>query len=63
MKSYREEQHSRSPRAADSETSPAQVAEDVRKSAIREGLCLVNSMHITASVFFNDDERGVRPAL
>ena len=31
----------------------------VRKSAVREGLCLVNAMHITASVFINDDERGL----
>jgi secondary thiamine-phosphate synthase enzyme len=35
------------------------VAEEVRKSGIREGLCLVNPMHITASVFINDDERGL----
>jgi secondary thiamine-phosphate synthase enzyme len=31
----------------------------VRKSGIREGLCLVNAMHITASVFINDDESGL----
>jgi secondary thiamine-phosphate synthase enzyme len=31
----------------------------VRRSGIREGLCLVNAMHITASVFINDDERGL----
>jgi secondary thiamine-phosphate synthase enzyme len=35
------------------------VAEEVRKSAVREGLCLVNAMHITASVFINDDEPGL----
>jgi secondary thiamine-phosphate synthase enzyme len=35
------------------------VAEELRKSGIREGLCLVNSMHITSSVFINDDERGL----
>jgi secondary thiamine-phosphate synthase enzyme len=35
------------------------VAEEVRKSGVREGLCLVNSMHITSSVFINDDERGL----
>ena len=29
------------------------------ESGIREGLCLVNAMHITASVFINDDERGL----
>lgn len=31
----------------------------VKKSGIREGLCLVNAMHITASVFINDDEGGL----
>ncbi len=31
----------------------------VTRSGIREGLCLVNAMHITASVFINDDERGL----
>jgi secondary thiamine-phosphate synthase enzyme len=36
-----------------------QVEEAVRKSGIREGLCLVNAMHITASVFINDDEAGL----
>jgi secondary thiamine-phosphate synthase enzyme len=36
-----------------------QVADLVRKSGIREGLCLVNAMHITASVFINDDESGL----
>jgi secondary thiamine-phosphate synthase enzyme len=36
-----------------------QVEELVRKSGVREGLCLVNAMHITASVFINDNERGL----
>jgi secondary thiamine-phosphate synthase enzyme len=36
-----------------------QVEDLVRKSRIREGLCLVNAMHITASVFINDDESGL----
>lgn len=31
----------------------------VRKSGVREGLCLVNAMHITASVFINDNEPGL----
>ena len=30
------------------------------KSGIQEGLCLVNAMHITASVFINDEERGLK---
>jgi thiamine phosphate synthase YjbQ (UPF0047 family) len=36
-----------------------QVEECVRASGIKEGLCLVNAMHITASVFINDDESGL----
>ena len=36
-----------------------QVAECIRDSGVKEGLCLVNTMHITASVFINDDERGL----
>ncbi len=35
------------------------VEELVRKSGVKEGLCLVNAMHITASVFINDDESGL----
>ena len=31
----------------------------VRKSGVKEGLCLVNAMHITASVYINDDEPGL----
>ncbi|MFH1398428.1 MAG: secondary thiamine-phosphate synthase enzyme YjbQ [Candidatus Omnitrophota bacterium] len=36
-----------------------QVEEAVEKSGIKEGLCLVNAMHITSSVFINDDEGGL----
>ena len=36
-----------------------QVEQAVQKSGVREGLALVNAMHITASVFINDDERGL----
>jgi secondary thiamine-phosphate synthase enzyme len=35
----------------------------LRESGIREGLCLVNAMHISASVFINDDERGLHADL
>ena len=35
------------------------IEELVGQSAVREGLCLVNAMHITASVFINDDEGGL----
>ncbi len=37
----------------------SQVEELVRKSGVKEGLVLVNAMHITASVFINDDESGL----
>jgi secondary thiamine-phosphate synthase enzyme len=37
----------------------SQVQESVRDSGVREGLVLVNAMHITASVFINDDESGL----
>ena len=36
-----------------------QVAAEVKASGVQEGLCLVNAMHITASVFINDDEPGL----
>lgn len=36
------------------------VAAAVRDSGIQEGLCLVNSMHITSSVFINDEESGLK---
>lgn len=36
-----------------------QVQEVLNESGIQEGLCLVNAMHITASVFINDDESGL----
>ena len=38
----------------------AEVAAAVHESGIREGLCLVNSMHITSSVFINDEESGLK---
>lgn len=37
----------------------SEVNKCLKKSGIREGLCLVNSMHITSSVFINDDEGGL----
>ena len=40
-------------------TITTRVEEIVGESGIREGLCLVNAMHITASVFINDDEPGL----
>lgn len=35
------------------------VRKIIEKSTIKEGLCLINAMHITASVFINDDEEGL----
>ena len=37
----------------------SEVRKIVQKSGIKEGLCLVNAMHITASVFINDNEPGL----
>jgi secondary thiamine-phosphate synthase enzyme len=37
----------------------SQIEELVGESGVKEGLCLVNAMHITASVFINDDEKGL----
>ena len=36
-----------------------EVEDALRESGIREGLCLVNSMHVTSSIFINDDESGL----
>ena len=59
MKSYRQELWFEVPtRRAFLNITP-QVEEAVRASGVREGLCLVNAMHITASVFINDDEGGL----
>lgn len=41
----------------------SQVEGILRESGIAEGLCLVNAMHISASVFINDDERGLHADL
>jgi secondary thiamine-phosphate synthase enzyme len=59
MKSYRKELWFQVPaRRAFLNITP-QVEACLRESGIREGLCLVNAMHITASVFVNDDESGL----
>ncbi len=36
------------------------VQQELQKSGIKEGFCLVNAMHITSSVFINDDEEGLQ---
>lgn len=59
MKSYREELwFETKTRRAYLNVTP-QVAAAVRKSGVQEGLVLVNAMHITASVYINDDEQGL----
>jgi secondary thiamine-phosphate synthase enzyme len=59
MKSYRKTLTvSLSSRMAFLNITP-QVNAALRESGILEGLCLVNAMHITASVFINDDEQGL----
>jgi secondary thiamine-phosphate synthase enzyme len=59
MKSHTENLTMNVPARMDFVNITDQVAAAVRKSAVREGLCLVNAMHITASVFINDDEPGL----
>ncbi|MCD4738676.1 MAG: secondary thiamine-phosphate synthase enzyme YjbQ [Anaerolineae bacterium] len=59
MKSYRKELWFRTETRREFINITAQVAECLRASGIREGLCLVNAMHITASVYINDAERGL----
>lgn len=59
MKSYRKELCFEVPtRRAFINITP-QVEKCLRESGIKEGLALVNAMHITASVFINDDESGL----
>ena len=59
MKSVREYLYFKTDSRMDLVNITRQVEEIVRKSGIQEGLCLVNAMHITASVFINDDEPGI----
>ncbi|ABQ90537.1 MAG: YjbQ family protein [Roseiflexus sp.] len=59
MRSYREELWFNTPTRVAFVRITDQVAAAVRKSGVREGLCLVNAMHITASVFVNDNESGL----
>jgi secondary thiamine-phosphate synthase enzyme len=59
LKTYREELWFETPaRRAFLNITP-KVERALAQSGIREGLCLVNAMHITASVFINDDESGL----
>ena len=59
MKSYRKELWFNIKRRRELINITSEVLECLRESGIKEGLCLVNAMHITASVFINDDESGL----
>jgi secondary thiamine-phosphate synthase enzyme len=59
MKSYRKELWFNVPSRREFINITPQVGECLSESGIREGLALVNAMHITASVFINDDEYGL----
>jgi len=59
MKNYRTELWFEIPTRRGFVNITPQVEEAIRKSGVTEGLCLVNAMHITASVFINDDEPGL----
>ena len=59
MKSFRKELTFRTPTRRALLNITHQVESALAESGIREGLCLVNAMHITASVFINDDESGL----
>jgi len=59
MKSYRKELWLNLPERRGFVNLTSQVESALRESGIQEGLVLVNSMHITASVFINDDESGL----
>ena len=59
MKTYRKELWFELPRRRGLVNITPQVRDALRDSGIREGICLVNAMHITASVFINDDESGL----
>ncbi|MDR0771207.1 MAG: secondary thiamine-phosphate synthase enzyme YjbQ [Burkholderiales bacterium] len=59
MKSFRKELLFRTKTRRALVNITPQVKTALAESGIREGLCLVNAMHITASVFINDDESGL----
>jgi secondary thiamine-phosphate synthase enzyme len=59
MKSFRKELYFNTPTRRQFINITNQVEDCLAESGIKEGLCLVNAMHITASVFINDDESGL----
>ncbi|MEE9168033.1 MAG: secondary thiamine-phosphate synthase enzyme YjbQ [Candidatus Neomarinimicrobiota bacterium] len=59
MKSHQKELWMEVPERMDFVNITPEVQSTLNESGITEGLCLVNAMHITASVFINDDEPGL----
>ncbi|MDY0151249.1 MAG: secondary thiamine-phosphate synthase enzyme YjbQ [Candidatus Cloacimonas sp.] len=59
MKNFRKELHLHTDKRREYINITAQVIAALAESGISEGLCLVNAMHITASVFINDNESGL----
>lgn len=59
MKSYRKEMHFTTKNRREFINITPEVEACLRESGIKEGLLLCNAMHITASVFINDDESGL----
>ncbi len=63
MRSHRQELWFEEPARRGFRNITPEVERCLAASGIREGLCLVNAMHITASVFINDDEAGLHQDL
>ena len=59
MKSYKKELYFHTKNRREFINITPQIEDCLSESGIQEGLCLVNAMHITASVFINDDESGL----
>ncbi len=59
MKSYRKELWFNIPKRMDFVNITPEIEECIKASGVKEGLVLVNAMHITAAVFINDDESGL----
>jgi secondary thiamine-phosphate synthase enzyme len=59
MKTFRKELWLETRKSREFVNITPQVEDALRESGVREGLCLVNSMHITSSVYINDDESGL----
>ncbi len=59
MRSHRKYLWFETPNRRDYINITGEVRKVLKESGIREGLCLVNAMHITASVYINDDEQGL----